>query len=329
MHTHRSRAPLRRARGTVPLAVPVLLVLVAGACSARAPLAPNASSPDAVPGVRGVAGAPSPPASVVGASPDASPSLVEMFPRASFSDPTDVDNPWLPLLPGTRWIWEGQTVDEDQTLPHRVVFVVTDMVKTIDGVETVVGYDRDYSDGELVEAELIFFAQDDEGNVWHLGQYPEEYDGETFVDAPGWIAGEEEAAAGLMMAADPAVGDRPYSQGWGPAVDWTDHARVVDEGVSDCVPVGCYDDVLVIEEWALDEPEAKQLKYYAPGVGNTRVGWAGSEDQEQETLELVEFGRLGADELTDARLAALGLEMRAYEILPDVYGETELMMPRP
>lgn len=266
---------------------------------------------------------------VAGGTPAAAPSesqpLTEEFPYGQFDDPTTIDNPWLPLVPGTQWVWEGETIADDETLAHRVVFTVTDMTKVIDGVEAVVGYDQDFSDGELVEAEIVFLAQDDEGAVWHLGQYPEEYEEGEFVAAPGWIAGVQGALAGYWMTADPQQGKPSYSQGWGPEVDWTDRGQVIEVGVEDCVPVDCYEDVIVIEEWALDEPDARQLKYYAQGVGNIRVGWSGSEDQEQETLELVEFGPLDANELEDARDAALALESRAYEILAEVYGDTEPM----
>jgi hypothetical protein len=261
--------------------------------------------------------------------PSPSPSLTEVFPYTEFDSPTTIDNVWLPLTPGTQWVWEGETVAEDETLAHRVVFTVTDLTKVVDGVETVVGYDQDYSDGELVEAEIVFLAQANDRAVWHLGQYPEEYEAGEFVAAPGWIAGVQGALAGYWMTADPHVGKPSYSQGWGPEVDWTDRGLVIEEGVEDCVPVDCYTDVLVIEEWALDEPDAKQLKYYARNVGNIRVGWSGSAEQEQETLELVEFRQLSDDELAAARDAALALEERAYEILPEVYGETEPMELRP
>lgn len=266
--------------------------------------------------------APIPTASAAASS---SPSLTEVFPYGSFSDPTTIDNAWLPLVPGTQWVWDGETVDGDEVLPHRIVLTVTDLTKIVDGVQTVVAYDQDYSDGELVEAEIVFLAQDDDGAVWHLGQYPEEYEDGEFVAAPAWIAGVEDALAGFWMTADPAAGQRSYSQGWGPAVDWTDRGRVIEDGIEDCVPVGCYSDVIVIEEWALDEPEARQLKYYARGVGNIRVGWSGSAEQEQETLELVQWGPLDEAALAEIRDRALALEERAYEIAPDVYGGTEPM----
>jgi hypothetical protein len=259
----------------------------------------------------------------------ASPSLWEAFPYGEFDDPTTIDNQWLPLTPGTQWTWEGETIADGEAVPHQIVFVVTDLTKVIDGVQAVVGYDRDFSDGELVEAEIVFLAQDNDGAVWHLGQYPEEYEGGEYVASPGWIAGVEGAYAGYWMTADPHVGKPSYSQGWGPVVGWTDRGVPVEEGIQDCVEAGCYEGVLVIEEWALDEPEAKQLKYYAPGVGNIRTGWSGSEEQEQETLELVEKRQLTEDELAEARDAALALEERAYEILPQVYGDTEPMEGAP
>ena len=74
-----------------------------------------------------------------------------------------------------------------------------------------------------------------------------------------------------------------YSQGWGPAVDYTDRGRVYKLGQETCVAAGCYKDVLVTDEFALDEPEARQLKYYAPGVGNVRVDWM-ERDEEKEVL---------------------------------------------
>jgi hypothetical protein len=49
---------------------------------------------------------------------------------------------------------------------------------------TVAVWDRDFQDGELVEEELSFFAQDDGGTVWNFGEYAEEYEDGEFVGAP-------------------------------------------------------------------------------------------------------------------------------------------------
>lgn len=255
----------------------------------------------------------------------ASEALTEDFPYGSFADPTTIDNQWLPITPGTRWTWEGRTVVDGEAVPHRIVLTVTDLTKVVDGVQSVVAYDEDYSDGELVEAEIFFLAQDDEGNVWRMGEYPEEYEGGEFVDAPTWLAGVQGALAGYWMTANPQLGDRSYAQGWGPEVGWADRGQVVQMGVQDCVALACYENVLVIEEWALDDPDARQLKYYAAGVGNIRVGWGGSREQEQETLELITFEQLGDADLEEVRTKAFALEEHAYEIRPEVFGETEPM----
>jgi hypothetical protein len=88
---------------------------------------------------------------------------------ANFDDrSTNIDNEWLPLRPGTQFVYEGTTYEEGELIPHRVVFTVTDLTKVLDGVRAGVIWDRDYSAGRLVESELAFFAQDTEGNVWHL-----------------------------------------------------------------------------------------------------------------------------------------------------------------
>jgi hypothetical protein len=245
----------------------------------------------------------------------------EEFDRRNFDRSTDIDNEWFPLRPGTQFVYEGFTVDGGRRVPHRVVFTVTDLTKVIEGVRTVVVWDRDFSTGELVESELALFAQDNDGTVWHLGQYPEEYEKGRLVDAPAWIAGVQNARPGISMKAKPRLGAPSYSQGWGPAVSWTDRAQVYQMGRRTCVPAGCYEDVLVMEEFSQEEPDAFQLKYYARGVGNVRVGWRG-EDPTKETLKLVEIVGLSPAALAEVRAEALALEKRAYRITEDVYGGT-------
>jgi hypothetical protein len=104
-------------------------------------------------------------------------------------------------------------------------------------------------------------------------------------------------------------------------VNWTDRARVYRTGEETCVPVDCYEDVLVMEEFSEEEPGAFQLKYYAPGVGNVRVGWKG-DDPSRETLKLVKLVQLSAEALADVRAEALKLEKRAYTLSKDVYAQT-------
>jgi len=246
----------------------------------------------------------------------------ENFDSKNFSRSTHINNEWFPLKPGTRFVYEGVTIEDGERVAHRVVSTVTDLTKVIGGVRAVVAHDLDYSAGELVEAEIVFFAQDKDGTVWHLGQYPEEYEDGKFVAAPAWIHGAQDARAGIVMKAEPRLGTPSYAQGWAPAVNWTDRGAVDQVGQKTCVPLDCYEDVLVIAETSQQEPDAHQLKYFARGVGNVRVSWRGAGEKTQETLELVKVVQLGPQALAEARAEALKLEKRAFEISKKVYAQT-------
>jgi hypothetical protein len=241
------------------------------------------------------------------------------FDHGRFGNPLRVDNPWSPLQPGTEFVYEGTAIEDDQRIRRRVVVTVSDLIKVVDGVPAMVIWERDYNSDELVEAELAFYAQDDDGNVWHLGQYPEEYEDGELVGAPAWITGQQGAKAGLAMLANPVPGPT-YAQGFAPKVGYLDRARVYKLGQETCVAVGCYKDVLVTDEFALDEPEARQLKYYAPGVGNIRVGWMGR-DEEQEVLSLVRMVNLDAEAMAEVRRQVRALDRNAYEV-SDAYAAT-------
>ncbi len=248
--------------------------------------------------------------------------LYEGFEPATFSAPTVIDNPWLPMEPGTRMVFEGFTREGSETLNHRLIFIVTDLVKVIDGVPSLIRWDVDYSDGEMVETEIAFYAQDDEGTVWRMGEYPEEWEEGEFIIAPAWLAGSEDARAGIAMPARPRVGSASFSQGWGPEVEFNDRAFIWELGAQTCVAVDCYQDVMIVNEFNDDEPGAHQLKYYAEGIGNIQVGWRG-DDTDIEELELVELSRLTTEEMDAARDAALTLDQRASILLEDLFATTE------
>ena len=283
----------------------LLLAIAASACRSRpspSAIAKSAPSTEATP---------------------AAETKLEDFDPGNFARSTQIDNPWMPLKPGTRYVYEGTTIEDDGTaVPHRVVINVTDLTKVIGGVRTVVTWDLDYSDSELVEVELAFFARDNDGNVWRMGEYPEVHEDGKFIEAPTWIHGLADARAGIMMKAQPRPGTPSYSQGWGPAVNWTDRGQVDQIGQKACVPADCYEDVLVIAETSQSESDAEQLKYYARDVGNVRVGWRGAGEKTKETLELTEIEQLTPEALAEVRAEALKLEIRAYEISKDVYAHT-------
>jgi hypothetical protein len=244
------------------------------------------------------------------------------FDRRNFSDPTRVDNRWHPLIPGTQFVYEGESDRGQGRRPHRVIFTVTDLTKVIDGVTTVVLWDRDVNDGRLLEEELAFMAQDDDRNVWNMGEYPEEREDGRVAGAPDtWIAGLKGARGGIMMRGDPRVGTPSYLQGWAPAIEFSDRARVQQAGLRDCVPLRCFTNVLVTDETNPLEPtDGHQRKFYAAGVGNIRAAPVGG--KEKEVLVLVRVTRLTPEQLDDARRRALTLDRRGRRVSADVYGRT-------
>ncbi|HEX2156667.1 MAG TPA: hypothetical protein VHS79_06750, partial [Actinomycetes bacterium] len=119
------------------------------------------------------------------------------FDHRNFPTPLQVDNRWWPLQPGTEFVYQGTAIEDDQRIRRRVEVTVSDLIKVVDGVPAVVIWERDYNNDELVETELAFFAQDDDGNVWNLGEYPEEFVDGVFEGAPNtWLSGIEDARAG-------------------------------------------------------------------------------------------------------------------------------------
>ena len=245
-------------------------------------------------------------------------------PRRQFSArSTHIDNRWLPLVPGTQFLLHGTANRGGGPTDHEVVLTVTDVTKRVDGVRTLVLWDRDFNAGVLAEEELALHAQDTAGNVWNLGEYPEEHEDGRFVGAPStWVSGKAGASGGMMVPAKPVVGSAPYVEGISLQIDFFDLGQVFARHRQTCVPAGCFDDLLVIDEWApLDQPDdGHQLKFFAPGVGNVRIEARGG--VERETMVLDAVRHLGPAERAAARARTLELDRRAYRVVPAVWGST-------
>lgn len=244
------------------------------------------------------------------------------FNRNNFSHPTDIDNKWSPLVPGTQMIMEGVANRTGELLEHQVIFTVTEVTKVVDGVRTVLLWDRDINEGKLVEAELAFKAQDNAGNVWNLGEYPEEYENGEFLGAPStWVSGLGQAEGGLLMEGNPQVDPVYYMQGIVPPIDFLDCAKVVKMAQYKCTELACYNPVQVTHERAPLEPDTGiQRKYYAAGVGNILIN--AINDPEGETLVLSQIVQLSPEALAQANQAALNLDRRAYRV-NNLYRKTQ------
>jgi hypothetical protein len=206
-------------------------------------------------------------------------------PYAPVIDPADfvttVDNPYFPLVPGTRWVLRGSgdargEVDEIEVLSE---------TRTVMGVVCVVVRDVVSEGGEPVEVTDDWYAQDAGGNVWYFGEETAEYEnGEVVSTSGSWEAGVDGAQPGIIMPGDPRVGMRYHQEFY--AGEAEDQGEIIEIGASARVPVGTYGDVLVTEDWTPLEPDIRERKYYAPGVGliRERQTTGGS-----DAFELIEF----------------------------------------
>jgi hypothetical protein len=192
-----------------------------------------------------------------------------------------IDNPYLPYAVGSRWVYEGVSDGE----PERIEVEVLGETREVLGVDATVVRDTVFVDDEMVEDTFDWFAQDRKGNVWYFGEDTREFEDGVAVNAEGaWEAGIDGALPGIVMPAEPSVGDA-FRQEYYPG-EAEDMGEILDVGVARSTAFGAFDDVVVMEHWTPLEPEVIEEKWFASGVGMiheaTTAGGEGS-------AELVEF----------------------------------------
>jgi hypothetical protein len=124
----------------------------------------------------------------------------------SFTEPTAVDNPLFPIGELHSAVLLGN--EERNPLRIETVLLPEPKVIEVDGqdVETLVSQFVSYVDGRIHEVALDWYAQDDAGNVWYFGEDVFNYEDGVVADTDGtWIAGED-GPIGMIMPADPQVG---------------------------------------------------------------------------------------------------------------------------
>lgn len=189
---------------------------------------------------------------------------------ANFTSPAA--NPFFPLVPGTTWFYASQT---EEGLVRTEVTATSD-TRLIQGVTAIVVHDvvwLDVLDGPtvLIEDTFDWYAADNFGNVWYLGEstvehfYDENWN-ETGTSSEGsWEAGVNDAQAGIIMPASPSAG-LSYRQEFAEGVA-EDMAKVERLNAEVSVTYGDFANVLVTKEWTPLEPGAVERKYYAAGIG--------------------------------------------------------------
>ena len=196
----------------------------------------------------------------------------------------EIDNSYWPLLPGSKWVYR-ETDGEGNV--QRVEVTVTDQTKTIMGIEATVIHDLVTEDGEPVEDTFDWYAQDNDGNIWYLGEDTKEFENGKVSSTKGsWEAGVDGAQAGIVMPADPEVGmayRQEYYKG-----EAEDNGEILSLDERAKVPFGSFENVLKTKDTNTLEPDLVEHKYYAKGVGPVlAITVAGGSDRE----ELISFKR--------------------------------------
>jgi hypothetical protein len=192
---------------------------------------------------------------------------------------TEIDNPYWPMQPGSRWVYRET---DSEGAEQRVVVTVENETKEIaNGIEARVVHDAVTEDGEPVEVTDDWYAQDSDGNVWYLGEDTTEYENGKPVSHEGsFEAGVDGAEAGVIVPADPAPGltyRQEFLEG-----EAEDEGEVISLGRQAEVPFGHFEDVLMTADTNPLEPKVLEFKFYAPDVGPVlAVSVSGGSDREE------------------------------------------------
>jgi hypothetical protein len=194
-----------------------------------------------------------------------------------------IENPYLPLIPGSQWVYQARL--EDGNLERQQVEVLTEG-RQVNGVAATVVYDTVYVNAVLVEATFDWYAQDQDGNVWYLGEQVDNYQNGVLVDHAGsWEWGVDGALPGVMMWADPASHlDEEYYQEYY-AGEAEDKGKVLSVSEAVTVPVGSFEQVLQTHDFSSLDPDLQEHKFYAHGIGVIRE----TELNTGEEVVLIEF----------------------------------------
>jgi len=212
--------------------------------------------------------------------------ITEFWIPDNFVDPTQIGisvspNMYFPLVPGTNVYIAGE---------ENITVTVTNKTKLINGVNCLVVKDVVQIDGRDLEVTDDWYAQDVNGNVWYCGEISkniEFFTGDSpemaeLVDLEGsWKGFRDGAMPGIQMKANPQVGDT-YRQeiSLAEAEDMANIIAIDADGmlagdfceennteIANYIESICNNDCLVTLEYTPIEPDAKEHKYFAPGLG--------------------------------------------------------------
>jgi len=206
------------------------------------------------------------------------------FDADNFTNPTTINNQYWPLVPGTVFVYYAEGEDGCEVSRMEVLTgYKNDFAGDYADIEAVrvedLAWLSEECDGEyaLIEETEDWFAQDDDGNVWYLGEDTTAYDDEEEcpTSAGSWEAGADvagvgsDAEAGIVMLAEPDNGLAYQQEYYEDEAE--DMARIVKTDVPVDIEMGSYEGCVKIKEWTPLESGHVEHKFYCPPIGLMQV----------------------------------------------------------
>ena len=206
-----------------------------------------------------------------------------VFDAATFAAPKD--NPWFPMKVGDHAVnaseasRDGDGDDDDGDFEEAsgevTRIIVTGPGPVVLGVATTQILDEEWADGHVMERTFDLVATDAVGNVWYFGEDVTNF---TYDDAgaltgtstdASWRAGEDGALPGILVPGVPEIGQTMFI-GQAPAAKEMAYWDVISTDATVTGPAGTFSGVLKLRHGSTLEPDDRELKFYAPGVGLVR-----------------------------------------------------------
>ena len=181
-----------------------------------------------------------------------------------FSHSTEITNRFMPLSSLHQDIIEGKEDGHAIRVERTRKATTKTFIVWGQNVAAMVVEDREYRDAKLSEVTLDYFAQDDAGAIYYMGEDVNNYTkGKVTGHEGAWLSGAGGILPGVLVPAHPKIGDRFKSENV-PHVT-TEADEVVSLSALAKTPSGSYKNCLKIKETT---PEGEvEYKYYAPKIG--------------------------------------------------------------
>jgi hypothetical protein len=168
------------------------------------------------------------------------------------------------LEPGFQLVFESEDA--------KLVITVLDDTVDVGGVTVRVVEEREWEEGKLIEVSWNLFAIDkDNKDVFYFGEDVDVYkDGKITGHGGSWRAEKDGARPGLIMPGTPAAGMK-YYQEMAPGIAM-DRAEVISVDEKFKTPAGTFKKCLKTMEGSGLNPDEKEFKIYAPGIGLVKDG---------------------------------------------------------